>query len=74
MELADTASSKKDVGAYATRPYERHITDSGRKMVSLDLDGSLVDLIDKIRGKQRRGLMIDDLIRKGLTVAEPSMG
>lgn len=69
----DRADSVSNDGAYATRPYERHLSSTGRKIVSIDLDQDLVAHIDKIRGNRRRGLQVDDLIRKALAFSEESM-
>ncbi len=57
-----------------TRDYERRISQSGRKIISLDLDQNLLKIIDELRqiNGLRRGLQIEDLLKvaleeKGLT-------
>ncbi|OYX95523.1 MAG: hypothetical protein B7Y74_04050 [Novosphingobium sp. 35-62-5] len=56
--------------AYADRPYERKLTMSGRKLVSIDLDEDLVRKIDAIRGNARRGLAIDALLTRALMLED----
>ena len=59
---------------YADRPYERTLASAGRKFVSLDLDEDLVKRIDDLRGASRRGLQIDALLRRALSMEmEPAM-
>lgn len=53
---------------YADRPYERTLASAGRKFVSLDLDEDLVRTIDRLRGARRRGLQIDALLRRALSM------
>lgn len=65
---------RQDAVAYADRPYERKLSDNGRKIVSLDLDADLVDKVDRIRSSKghRRGLTIDALLRIALSSPEAS--
>jgi hypothetical protein len=56
--------------AYASRPYERKLTMSGRKLVSIDLDEELVRKVDEIRGNARRGLAIDVLLTRALAMGD----
>lgn len=51
---------------YAERPYERRLHQNGRKILSVDLDASLVEKVDRMRGTKRRGLQIDQLLREAL--------
>lgn len=60
-------------GAYAARPYERRLSSTGRKILSIDLDQDLVAKIDALRGSRRRGLQVDDLIRTALAQQEGRM-
>lgn len=64
----DTIACAPGAGAYADRPYERRLAENGRKIVSLDLDSDLVSRIDALRGDKRRGLQIDALLRRALSM------
>ncbi|WP_162815077.1 hypothetical protein [Erythrobacter aureus] len=55
---------------YSNREYERRLTNSGRRMVSLDLDSDLVSRLDGMRGKERRGLIIDTLLKEAIAHRE----
>jgi hypothetical protein len=66
---------RADDGPYSDRPYERELVSSGRRIVSLDLDASLLDQIDDLRRKHgvRRGLQLDSLLRIALSTPEAAM-
>lgn len=68
----DAPALTGDPMPYAGRPYERRLSDSGRKIVSLDLDATLVSEIDRLSSAQRnrRGLTIDALLRIALSSPE----
>ncbi len=55
---------------YPNRDYERRLSNNGRRMVSLDLDSELVSALDGMRGKERRGLMIDRLLKEAIANRE----
>jgi hypothetical protein len=72
----ETLQSVESPQPYADRPYERTLASAGRKFVSLDLDEDLVKRIDDLRGGSRRGLQIDALLRRALSMEmemEPAM-
>jgi hypothetical protein len=73
-EATTAHDARQDAIAYADRPYERKLSDNGRKIVSLDLDADLVDEVDRIRSSNRlrRGLTIDALLRIALSSPEAS--
>lgn len=64
----ETMTSGNPPLPYADRPYERTLASTGRKFVSLDLDEDLVRTIDQLRGARRRGLQIDALLRRALSM------
>lgn len=66
---------RADDGPYSDRPYERDLVNRGRRIVSLDLDATLLDQIDDLRRKDgvRRGLQLDRLLRIALSAPEAAM-
>lgn len=58
--------SAKESGSYADRPYEANLLKSGRRFISVDLDSDLLSKIDTLRGKKRRGVMLDELIAQAI--------
>lgn len=58
----DQPMAEQDNSSYAERPYERRLTNSGRRFISVDIDTNLLDRIDRDRGKLRRGAYLDKLI------------
>jgi hypothetical protein len=66
---------RADDGPYSDRPYERDLVSKGRRIVSLDLDATLLDQIDDLRRKDgvRRGLQLDRLLRIALSTPEAAM-
>jgi len=66
---------RADDGPYSDRPYERDLVTSGRRIVSLDLDASLLAAVDDMRRKDgvRRGLQLDRLLRIALSSPEAAM-
>lgn len=51
---------------YSERPYEHRLVTSGRRVINVDIDATLIEEIDKIRGKDRRGLILDRLLQVGI--------
>jgi hypothetical protein len=47
---------------YADRPYEKRLTETGRRFISVDVDARLLDQLDRARGKDRRGVFLDKLL------------
>src|SRR3546814_8574998 len=50
------AASKPQTSNYSDRPYEKRLTQSGRRFISVDVDANLLEILDKNRGKLRRGV------------------
>ena len=61
---ADTA------GVYADRPYERNLTQRGRRFISIDIDSALLARIDAQRGAVRRGVFLDSLLSRAIDSQE----
>jgi hypothetical protein len=66
--LTQTAAERDETGPYVDRAYERDLVQQGRRIVSLDIDASLLDRIDDMRRvpRVRRGLAIERLLRLAL--------
>src|SRR3546814_20901214 len=58
------AASKPQTSNYSDRPYEKRLTQSGRRFISVDVDANLLEILDKNRGKLRRGVFLDRLLNK----------
>src|SRR3546814_12323190 len=58
------AASKPQTSNYSDRPYEKRLTQSGRRFISVDVDANLLEILDKNRGKLRRGVFLDRLLSK----------
>src|SRR3546814_16248426 len=58
------AASKPQTSNYSDRPYEKRLTQSGRRFISVDVDANLLEILDKNRGKLRRGVFLDRLLCK----------
>lgn len=57
---------KAESELYPNRRYERRLVESGRRVINVDLDAVLIEKIDTLRGKKRRGLMLDKLIAEAI--------
>lgn len=66
---------RADDGPYSDRPYERDLVSSGRRIISLDVDASLLAIVDDMRKKDgvRRGVQLDRLLRIALYRLDSAM-
>lgn len=73
--MHEHTSPQADLGPYSDRRYERQLVDSGRRIISLDLDAELLERLDDMRRGEgmRRGLQIDKLLRIALSSPEAVM-
>jgi hypothetical protein len=60
-------SAQPNNAGYADRPYERNLTQKGRRFISVDLDASVLERVDQLRGKDRRGIFLDQLLDAAIT-------
>src|SRR3546814_19032566 len=58
------AASKPQTSNYSDRPYEKRLTQSGRRFISVDVDATLLEILDQNHGKLRRGVFLDRLLSK----------
>jgi hypothetical protein len=58
------AASSPNSTSYSDRPYEKRLTQSGRRFISVDIDAKLLENLDEKRGKLRRGAYLDRLLSK----------
>lgn len=56
------ADAGADSQVYSDRPYEKRLTESGRRFISIDIDAKLLENLDRNRGKDRRGKFLDKLL------------
>lgn len=57
---------------YSDRDYERKLIEDGRKFLTLDLPIETLGKIDSLRGKKRRGIIVEELLSMALdNYAEP---
>lgn len=61
-DRSSAPKTQSSQSGYADRPYERNLTNNGRRFISVDLDASLLERVDQLRGKDRRGIILDQLL------------